>query len=445
MQLGFGLHQQQTQKLVMTPALRQAITILQYPAIELTEYLHQQMIDNPVLDLDEKELERFDYLYRNMQSYSASNNHYNEDQERNIWDTILHEVHTLEDYLNEQVSDLTIEAKERRNLQYLIGCLDEAGYLTISIEEAAHCSKQEISDMQQALSLLHSLEPVGVGATNLRECLLLQLQQMEAVDEKAVFVVMNFLEELATKNFAKIAEQMNISTVEVQQIADFIATLNPKPAAGFGNGPAKYIYPDVMVDKVDGEWIVIVNDKLVPRLNINNYYHQYLMTTEKLDETTKYIKEKWNAAIWLVKSIEQRKQTLYKVTNAIIEHQKDFFESRKLKPLTLKQIADDAEVHESTVSRSINQKYVQTPLGIFELKYFFSSGLSTKDGNSTSVENVKKRIKQLVEQENKQKPLSDQKLSVNLQKEGIEISRRTVAKYREELNIASSAKRKRYD
>ncbi|MFX0560494.1 RNA polymerase factor sigma-54 [Tepidibacillus infernus] len=442
MQLGYGLYQQQTQKLIMTPELRQAITILQFPAIELTEYLHQQIVENPVFDIEDKEMERYEFFYQNSRkSFGVMKA---DEEEFNIWDRIATPTATLEEYLLEQARFLAIDNRQFHILKFIIGNLDDSGYLTIPLTDLAKQLQVNLSEIEQALTQLHSLEPVGVGARNLQENLLLQLKKMDPIDEKAIKIVSHHLTDLGEKRFQKIAQALGISLLEVQQCADLIKTLNPSPAYGFQNGTARYILPDITIEKIEGEYIVIVNDTLVPRLKINSYYRQYIQTHGQEGEASKYILDKLNAAEWLVKSIEQRRNTLYKVTNAILKYQRQFFETKQLKPLTLKTIAEEIGVHESTVSRATNQKYVQTPIGIFELKYFFNTGVATSSGEVTSAENVKKLIKKVVDGENKQKPLSDQKIVELLQQEGIEISRRTVAKYRDELGILSSSKRKRF-
>lgn len=441
MQLGYGLYQQQTQKLIMTPELRQAITILQYSAIELTEFLHHEIVENPAFDIEEKEFERYDYLYNSYIRKKPVN--FSED-EFNIWETIATPEKTLEEYLLEQARFLSLPKESFEIISYLIGCIDDAGYLNISLAEVAEHYKTEISKIEEVLSILQNFDPVGVGARDLKESLLIQLKNMDPMDTLAIDIVKNHLKDLGERRFNKIATEYKIAVQEVQQVFDYIKTLNPKPAFAFNKGSNKYIIPDVIVDYVEGEFIVIVNDSLVPRLKLNSQYSQYVKEHHN-DEATKYITDRINAAKWLMKSIEQRRNTLYRVTTAIVKHQRTFFENHSLKPLTLKEIADEVEVHESTVSRAINQKYVQTPLGTFELKYFFSNGLLTSGGESTSSENVKKRIQDVIDEEEKGKPLSDQKIAEILKEEGIKISRRTVAKYRDELGILSSSQRKRYE
>jgi len=443
MQIGQGLYQQQVQKLIMTPELRQAITVLQYSATELMDYLHQEIIDNPVFEINEKDFEKYDVLYNSY--FKTKKINYTSDDNWSIWDTIAMPEGSLEDFLLEQVRFLDISKEVLAILKYLVGCLDDSGYLNIALEEIADELKVNKNEVEGALAILQSLEPIGVGARSLQENLLIQLARLESVDTLALEIVKNYLKELGERKFNKIAQHLKISTLEVQQVFDFIKTLNPKPAMDFNssNNP-KYIIPDVLIQLEEGELVIIINDKIIPKLRINPEYHQYVQGS-KGDETSRYLNDKINSAKWLVKSIEQRRNTIYKVTKAIFNHQETFFKDQRLKPLTLREIAEEVGVHESTVSRAINQKYAQTPAGTFELKYFFTTGITTVNGADISTENVKKEIVQQVEQENKSKPLSDQKLTDILNKKGINISRRTVAKYRDELGILSSSSRKRYD
>ncbi|OEF99693.1 RNA polymerase sigma-54 factor [Vulcanibacillus modesticaldus] len=443
MEMNYGLFQQQTQKLFMTKELRQAITLLQYPTIELTEFLYEEIVNNPVFEIDDKELARYEYFYRNQ--YKSRSIKYSSEEDFNIWEKIsVHEI-SLEEHLLEQARFLSLRKKDYEILKFLIGSLDESGYLKVPLDEVGKRFQISVADVNRVLRILQSLEPKGIGARDLKESLLLQLKAIDPIDYQAIEIVEHHLSDLAERKFTKIAKKLQITTQEVQLLFDFIRTLSPKPAMGFNGGELpRYIIPDVILEFVDDEFVVIVNDAMLPRLKINPYYRQYLLNNPKGDQTSKYIIEKFHSAEWLIKSIEQRRNTLYKVTNAIIKHQVSFFKNHSLKPLKLREIADEIGMHESTVSRAVNQKYLQTPLGIFELKYFFSTGLSTSDGDVTSSENVKKLLQEIIDNEDKRKPLSDQKIANLLNKKGINISRRTIAKYRDELGILSSSARKRY-
>ena len=296
------------------------------------------------------------------------------------------------------------------------------------------------------MRIIQSFEPAGVGARNLQECLMIQVEQRNIQTPKIKEFIQNHLKDLAEARYSKIAEALGISLTEVQELKDIVLTLDPKPGRNFSSvNDTQYIVPDATVKKVDDEYVVIMNDTITPRLSINAYYRS-LLSVENNESISKFLTHRLDSALWLIKSIEQRRQTLYNVIKSIVEVQREFLDYgiTYLKPLTLKNIADKIGVHESTVSRAVNGKYVQTPRGVFELKFFFKNGLDNINGSATSSESIKKMIKEMVASENPYRPLSDQKLADLLKKKGIIISRRTVAKYREEIGIPSSAKRKRY-
>ncbi|GAB7386663.1 RNA polymerase factor sigma-54 [Bacillaceae bacterium] len=470
MQMGFGLYQEQTQKLVMTPELRQAITILQYSAQDLLGYLQQQMNENPLLEMSggaeiasrqdivdvpppgdpRKEHPEIDWeeYFRNRFTGESVSTYRSDESGFQILDHLSSPGKTLEQHLTEQlglVKGLSPETK--KIVKYLIGNLDEKGYLDVELEDIARwlgCSRQAV---EEALRTLQTFDPPGVGARDLKECLLLQLRQAEVCDPVVERIIADHLTDLAENRFQRIADALRVTVQEIQAAADMIRTLNPRPGAAFYTHPPRFIVPEVFVEKVEGEYVVLVNENATPKLTINPYYKRLL--SEKRQENrqvTEYIHKKMNSALWLVRSIEQRRMTIYKVTQAIVELQRDFFDKgvSYLRPMTLKEVAERVGLAESTISRATNNKYVQTPRGLFELKYFFTTGLTTESGNLASAESVKKRLKELVDGEDKKRPLSDQKIAELLKKDGIIISRRTVAKYREELGILSSAKRKRY-
>ncbi|MGE5704786.1 MAG: RNA polymerase factor sigma-54 [Clostridia bacterium] len=460
MNMGFGLYQEQTLKLVMTPELRQAITILQYSAIDLLGYLQEQATENPVIELQDMSTS-FDFPKKEEEKTPAqvdwkeivgnrATGEYSVNKNESTFNPLDH-VHgpdsTLYEHLETQLGYVKGLTPTQRKLGlYLIGNLDEKGYLEISLEEISEKLAVSFEEVEDVLTVIQHFDPVGVGARNLEECLLLQLQHNGMDDDNIVKVVTSHLQDIANNRYQRIADQLKITIPEVQEIADTIRTLNPRPGAAYYHGETKFVIPDVTVEKVGKEYIVLVNDASAPRLTINTFYEKLLKGENTQDEAQKFIHEKLNAALWLAKSLEQRRLTLMRVTQAIVDLQRDFFEHgvHYLKPMTQKEIAERVSLHESTISRATNGKYVQTPRGVFELKYFFTSALSTASGDSASSESVKRKIKALIEQEDRKSPHSDQKLAELLLKEGIEISRRTVAKYREEMLIASSAKRKRF-
>ncbi|MEW9669453.1 RNA polymerase factor sigma-54 [Ammoniphilus sp. 3BR4] len=460
MQMGYGLYQEQSMKLVMTPELRQAITILQFSALDLLEYINQQLSENPVIEPLDMEMNReteikssssatgdvdwSEFIRDRAQGDYAGTSIRSYENEYNPLDWVARNDVSLEKHLLEQLSYIRqLPESIRETAKYIIGNLDEKGYLELALEQVAQTLGVDLEAVEQALWVVQSLEPRGVGARDLKECLIIQLEYDGKKDSLAHAIVEQYLMDLAEGRISKIAGELQVTPQEVQEAADVIRTLNPRPGSDYYRDEPKYVIPDVTVEKVDDEYIILVNDSTSPRLSISSYYERLL---KEDGHAKKYIHDKMNSAMWLIKSIEQRRMTIYKVTEAIVKEQKEFFEKgiACLKPMNLKEIAEIVDLHESTISRATNNKYVQTPRGVFELKYFFSSGLTTANGDATSSESVKAKLKQLIDKEDRKKPLSDQKLCELLNEAGIEISRRTVAKYREELGILSSAKRKRY-
>jgi RNA polymerase sigma-54 factor len=331
--------------------------------------------------------------------------------------------------------------------EFLIGNFDKNGYLTITIKEVADMLKVPEDKVENTLKIIQTFDPSGVGARNLNECLMIQIEQRGINVPKIKELVQNHLIDLAEARFSRISEALNISLAEVQQLKDILVTLDPKPGRNFSSAnEVHYIIPDAVIEKVDNEYIVLMNDTIVPRLSINSYYRSLLYSEDRESKISKFLSNRLDSALWLIRSIEQRRITLHKVIQSIVDVQRDFFDKGLiyLKPLTMKRIADIVGVHESTVSRAISGKYVQTPRGVFELKFFFQSGLENNNGTSTSSESIKKRMREIINGEDSHNPLSDQKIADMLKAKGISISRRTVAKYREEMGILSSTKRKRY-
>ncbi|UCZ52628.1 RNA polymerase factor sigma-54 [Bacillus shivajii] len=451
MNMDFGLFQKQSMKLVMTNELRQAITILQYSVLDLREYLHEQQLENPLIELKDHEahedIQRQQLDSSSLTSYGSTHrNQDDDDDEYSPLDHISDQQEGLQDYLLNQVRYLHLEEQMKRIVTYLALSVDENGYLTQTYEEMAREMDEPIELVDEAIQVLQSFEPHGIGASSLKECLLIQLRQMETRDELAEVIVDRYLDELAKKQYKKIAQELEVQTEDIQLVADYIQTLNPKPGALFHTEPAKYVVPDITLKKVQGQYIVVLNEQQLPKLLMNKKYESLL--NEQGSEIEQYVKQKYEQFQWIIKSIQQRQETLKKVTEAIARHQYEFLEygPSHLKPLTLKEIAEEVDVHESTVSRATTNKYVQTPKGLYELKYFFTSSVGKGTEESASSEKVKIFLKKMVDAENKKKPLSDQKLANELKEDhGIHVSRRTVAKYREEMHIPSSSQRKRFD
>ncbi len=458
MKLGYDLALEQTQKLVMTPELRQAIQLLQFTSQELNEYLEKQIEENPLLELENtaEDYENIDDFANKKEEIDWKEYIGKEDDisyrpqvDKNVkeysFENFISYSPSLRDNLFFQLNVLEISQEDKKIGEILIESIDENGYLMTSVEQVAMDLNIDSERIENVLFLIQGFEPLGVGARSLKECLLIQIREDENRHPEAEKVVEYYLEDVAYNRLSKIAKELNMDIEEVQNICDYIKTLEPKPGRSFNDGDqVKYITPDATIEYIDGEYIIILNDVTGPRLNINNFYKE-LMRKGKDEKATEYLTEKLNSAMWIIKSIEQRRMTIYKVVESILKFQKDFFEigERGLKPLTLNEVAEDIQMHESTVSRATNGKYVQTPRGLYELKFFFSSGLATSGGEMSST-SIKSMIKDLIEQENPKKPYSDQKISDILKAKGINISRRTVAKYRDELEIPSSTARRRY-
>lgn len=459
MRLEYNLELRQTQKLLMTPQLRQAITLLQLPVLELSEYLDQQYLENPMLELDDgadgaqeiepaEEEKAFDIDWEQyFQDRGDVGEPINrEANQKGTFEQFTASATSLQQRLSMQLSMLTLPRGVARIAYYIINTLDDNGYLTQPCSEiSAHLQVTE-PEVLIALGVVQNLEPAGIGARDLRECLLLQLKNRNNVPPYAWEIVCRYLDLVAKGRIPILAEKLNADFADIQKAVDYIRSLEPKPGQTLGEEtkPA-YIFPDITVMDVNGEWIIMVNDSYPFRLRVSPMYHHLLQAAET-EDIKKFLQEKFNSALWLLKSLEQRRSTLHRITEFILDYQQAFFKQgvKHLRPLRLKDVAEVLGVHESTVSRAVNGKYIQTPRGLFELRYFFSVNLETDDGDGASSTGVKKILEELVAGEDRRSPLTDQQLSQCLQERGVKISRRTVAKYREELNIPSSTLRKRW-
>ena len=340
-----------------------------------------------------------------------------------------------------------LEAHVVKICEYIIENIDDNGYLQMKNNEAMLLFDKTNDEIEQLIRLIQTFDPPGVAARDIKECLLIQLYQQGYEESLEETLVKEFLSELGEKKFAVIAKKLGETAERVQNAYDYIKTLEPKPGRSFSSlRDVRYVIPDVFVEKVGNEYVVVVNESASPRLQINSFYKNMLNQFSKDSLTNDYLSKNLQSALRIIKSIEQRRNTIYRVCKAIVEYQFDFFEKGLLylRPLNLKDIADDIEVHESTVSRAVNGKYIQCPNGLFEIKYFFQSGVKGASGEGVSSESVKSVMKDMIEKEDAKKPLSDQYIADVLNKTGINISRRTVAKYRDELNIPPSSKRKRF-
>ncbi|WP_026894819.1 RNA polymerase factor sigma-54 [Clostridiisalibacter paucivorans] len=460
MRLGFDLSLEQAQKLIMTPELRQAIKLLQFNSQELWEYIDKQTEANPLLEVMDRKndhesvdeyndkLEKIDWkeYFKHDEYSSGYRGAVNYKEKEYSFENFISTQESLRDHLLLQL-DLTIFDKSQKQIgEMIIQSVDKNGYLDNSVQDIATQLNINLEEVEEVLKTIQTFDPLGVASRDIRECLTIQLESKEIKDENVYKVVDSYLEDIARNKLCKISKELNISVKRVQWICDLIKSLEPKPGRGFPDegDDIKFVTPDVVLQKVDGEYIIIINDITAPRLTISNFYKDMLNNSED-NNTSKFINGKLNSAMWLIKSIEQRRMTIYKVVKSILKFQGEFFKDGKkaLKPLTLKDVAEDIGVHESTVSRATNGKYIQTPVGIYELKFFFSSGVSSQGGGIAST-SIKDMIKDLIDNEDSKKPLSDQNIANLLKKKNIKISRRTVAKYRDELNIPSSTGRRRF-
>jgi RNA polymerase sigma-54 factor len=491
--MGIELKQQLrlTQQLVMTPQLQQAIKLLQLNRLELVGLVRQELEENPVLEEfaeidDESEnaaaeyesvaerqpaeigdspgdevaavdaqksseeltdaekiadLEWQDYLNSNPQTSQVSGG----DEERPSIDATLTRRDTLSEHLEWQLQLTEMPIGEEVAARFIIGNLDERGYLRATISEIARQSGMSEATVEAALARVQDLDPVGVGARDLKECLLVQVRILEIDDPLVLRILEECLDLLIKRDFRGVARALDVSVTEVVAAAEIIGHLEPRPARAFGSDEPVYIVPDIYVHKVNDDFHIVLNDDGMPRLRINGLYRDVLSRGNGASKDTKeYVQEKVRSALWLIKSIHQRQRTIYRVMESIIKYQREFFERgvNYLKPLNLRDVADDIEMHESTVSRVTTAKYVNTPQGIFELKYFFNSSINRVVGDAVASESVKERIRKLISAEDPRRPLSDQRIAEMLKVANIDIARRTVTKYRESLNILSSTKRR---
>ncbi|PLR99135.1 RNA polymerase factor sigma-54 [Bacillus sp. T33-2] len=443
MDLKAGLWQKQTLKLTMTQELSQAIALLQYSFQELAAFLENKAVENPLLQVDYKNVRTMD---PRLDRIRHTRKH--DGQESNRWiEQIGEKTDSLEDYLLSQLNLLTVSARQKQIIIKLIECIDENGYLCAACQDISAKHQVSESETETALAILQSLEPAGIAARSLAECLLLQLERKQPSNELAKQMLSEHFVLFAEKKWKSLAKIMNTSLQEIQKVYDEIQTLDPRPGSAFQIERPAYIVPDIIVSRNGDELSVSVFDDTVPRITFNEAYYQ-LLSEYKDDAVKRFLHEKQQDYQWIMKSLEQRKETLMKVALKILEKQREFFLTGPdhLKPMTMREVAEELDVHESTVSRAVREKYIQTQAGTYELKSFFTSSVQTVEHNQASSHQVKVAIGKFIKEEDKQKPLSDQEI-VHLLKEheGTVVSRRTVAKYREQLGIPSSTKRKRFE
>ena len=480
MALEIKLNQKLTQSLVMTPQLRQAIKMLQMGREDCVAAIEKEMLENPVLENagtmedsfsslpsvkaaaeqstgenDRSEVAEANWeknrsndyqdLPQESLAYSIRGRGNNSGGELPGVDAVVSSPEGLSSHLLWQLRVSDLASDDYEIAAHIIGNLDGNGYLSCPLEEIAQTCHCDADTAENVLSMLQSLDPPGVGARDLKECLLIQLERLGLAGELVGRLVGLHLDKLEKGRLDEIAKIEGVSIDDVRVAVGVIRSLEPRPGRPFADEAPIYVTPDVYVRKLDGEWIITLNDAGMPKLRISSAYSHMLATSGKGAGNEKaYLKDKIRSATWLMKSIQQRRRTIYLVTESIVKFQREFLEKGIgfLRPLVLREVAEDVGLHESTVSRVTSNKYVHTPQGVFELKYFFSAGLQSDDG-MVSAESVKGKIKTLIDSEDETKPLSDQEIVKHLKAEGITIARRTVAKYRESLNILSSSKRRK--
>ncbi len=468
-----------SQQLVMTPQLQQAIKLLQLSRLELQQAVREELEVNPALEESadggpEEEapapeasapspaaeevrpsengglIDRMDWEYYFGEGGREGRVARDTDDEdgRPYYENTLTRRPSLAEYLESQIRLLGLPPAGQEAAIYLIGNIDENGYLKTTVEEAAESLSLPVGDVAGALARVQTLDPLGVGARDLRECLLIQAREEAEGFELPVRILEEHFDLFSKGDVSGIARKVKEPKETVKEAFQKLVSLWPKPGRAYSGDDVQYITPDVYVFKVDDRWVITLNEDGQPRLRLSSYYRRLLTGggEELPKEDREFLKQKVNSALWFIKSIEQRKRTIYKVVESIIKLQHDFLEKgpKHLRPLTLRDVAEDIEMHESTVSRVTSGKYVYTPHGTFELKYFFNSGLNREGGeNDIASKSVKEKIREIIRAEGENKPLSDQELMRLLQNQGIRIARRTVTKYRAQLGLLSSSGRRR--
>jgi RNA polymerase sigma-54 factor len=470
------------QQLVITPQLQQAIRLLQLTRLELVEMISQEMKENPLLEEVEEGREEVEAERPSSEEEAAEPNvetehtpevkgegegadeydwesyletynpapfkgqSFQDGDEKPSFENFLTKKTTLADHLYWQLQFGRFTEEEQKVGTWIIGNLEDDGYLKITLEDICSETNLPIDLVEGVLHKIQQFDPVGVAARDLKECLLIQLEQISVRDPLAEKIVSEHLSLLKNRNYPAVAKRLGVSLERVNQAAHLISKLEPKPGKGFGGEVAQEIIPDVFVYKVEGEYVIYLNDEGVPRLNVNPLYRSILADNRAgFQGDRKYIQEKLRSALWLIRSIHQRQTTIYKVAKSIVKFQRDFLDKgiQSLRPLVLRDVAEDIQMHESTISRVTNNKYIHTPQGIYELKFFFNAGITSTQGESLASGSVKNLVHEIIAREDPKKPYSDEKLVQILKGMNIHIARRTVSKYREMMKILSSSERRK--
>src|SRR5437588_6655823 len=469
------LHTKLVQKLILTPSLQQAIKLLPMSTLELSDLLNQEMVENPMLEevptedlqpaeaappeqksepeqqpnktdtWDDQDYEYFfgDYLDDGYRPRAPQ-----EVKELPPIENTLSTASSLAAHLMWQLSMQTDDPLMREIGSAIVGNLDDDGYLVASFDELAAMGPWPVNDVERSLKLVQGFDPTGVAARDLQECLLLQLRHLGLEGTPTEKVVLDHLRLLHNHQVPEIARKLGMTIDDLKEHIEIIRNLDPKPGSRYNPTQSQYVIPDVYVMKVEDEYVVVLNEDGLPQMRISPTYRRLLDknagSNQANDETRAYVKDKFRSALWLIKSVDQRQKTIQKVANSIINFQREFLDHgiEYLRPLVLRDVANDIGMHESTVSRVVTNKYMHTPQGVFEMKYFFHSGISSSYGESVSSLTIKQRIRKIIENQDPRKPLSDSKIVSILQREGLVLARRTIAKYREELKIPTSNQRK---
>jgi len=472
--------QKLVQQLVITPQLQQAIRLLQLTRLELVDLISQEIKENPLLEeMDEEKedsgepasqqsegesvpeteqavevkgegegINDFDwenYLENsNLTSFQRQTDR--DGEERPSFENFVTRQTTLTDHLQWQLQLSRLGKDEQEAGTHLIGNLDEDGYLKVNLDDIGFETGLSLEVIEKTLKKIQQFDPIGVASRDLRECLLVQLEQMSVREPLAEKIVSEYLSMLKNRNYQAIAKRVGVSLERVKHAAHVISKLDPKPGRAFGGEVTQEIVPDVYIYKLEGEYVIHLNDEEIPRLRVNPFYRNILSDSHRsMEGDRKYIQEKLRSALWLIRSIQQRQRTIYKVANSIVKFQREFLDRgiQYLKPLVLRDVAEDIQMHESTISRVTHNKYAHTPQGIYELKYFFNAGITTTEGDSLASESVKNLLREIISKEDPKKPFSDEKLVQILKGMNIHIARRTISKYRELMKILSSNERRK--
>jgi RNA polymerase sigma-54 factor len=466
-----------SQKLVMTPQLQQAIKLLQLSRLELQQMISQAFLENPLLEeditvepveeeaasgedssaetsttterSDETEFSWQDYFQEERREWTTQESSSDSSEERPSYEQTLSKRDSLEEYLLWQLGLSQISENERKIGELIVGNVDDDGYLRVSLDEVAATAVVSLQQVEKVLGFIQEFDPPGVGARDLRECLLIQVRQLGLQDSLVETILRDHLPELESKRYPILAKRLGVSLEEVCHAAKVIEGLEPKPGRPFFMSTQQVMTPDIFVVKTEEGYQVLLSEDGLPRLRVNPYYRRLLLdNNDKKDATRVYLEERLRSALWVIKSIEQRNRTICRVAESIVKFQQDFFEKGigHLKPLVLKQVAEDIGMHESTISRATTNKYLSCPHGLFELKYFFTTGISTSgEGGELSSDTVRELLRKMVAEEDPKQPLTDQEIVARLhQMHQIEIARRTIAKYRTELKLPPANKRRKY-